>query len=612
MADREKIRARNAPFGALGALAAFALLVAIAAVYGQVRFHGFDSFDTPVYLTQNAVVRSGLSAEGLRWAFATFESGNWHPLTWLSLMSEVEAFGLDPAAHHLTSAALHAASSVLLLVFLMRATGMLWPSLLAAALFALHPMHAEPVAWAAQRKDVLSTFFLMATLIAYRWYVDRPGSLRMTAAVSLFGLGLLAKPMLVTVPFLLLALDAWPLGRWRRDRALALGIEKTPFLLLAVAIALVTLVAQQSAGAVGDLEQYPLGLRFANAVVAVGIHLRKTVWPSDLAIFYPHPGHVPIAQWVVGVVALVGVTIWAWRARLRQPWLWTGWIWFLVALLPVIGIVQVGRQALADRYAYVPHVGLFIGLAFALADLARQRPRLRRPIAVFAAGSVIALAVVCHRQVGTWRDSESIFTHALAVTRENALAHSHLAAALLERGDLEGALVHYREVSRIEPRSWRSRYHEAVVLARIDRDDEARAALALGLELRPDDAPSHALLGVLEERRGDLERALAHLERAAVLEPTVPNHAISVASILIDLGRIDEAEAHLEVAFALAPDHPFAWSNRSRLLERSGRHAEAEDALVRALASGHAIPGAEERLARLRAANRESAGRGED
>ena len=609
MADGEKIPERDAPFGAVGALV---LLALIAAVYGQVRLHGFDSFDTPVYLTQNTIVRAGLSAEGLRWAFTTFESGNWHPLTWLSLMGEIELFGLDPGAHHLTSAALHAASSILLLVFLMRATGKLWPSLLATALFAIHPMHAEPVAWAAQRKDVLSTFFLMGTLIAYRWYAERPGPLRMTTAVAAFGLGLLAKPMLVTVPFLLLALDFWPLGRWRRDRVFALGVEKIPFLLLAFAIALVTLVAQQSAGAVGDLERYPLGLRFANAVVAVGIYLHKTVWPSDLAIFYPHPGHVPIAQWAACTLALVVATSWAFRARLRQPWLWTGWIWFLVALLPVIGIVQVGRQALADRYAYVPHVGLFIALSFTLADLARQRPHLRRPIAVVAAGSVIALAVVCHRQVGTWRDSESIFTHALAVTRENALAHSHLAAALLERGELEGALAHYREASRIEPQSWRSRYHQAVVLARIGRADEARAALALGLELRPDDVPSHALLGVLEERRGDLERALAHLERAAVLEPKVPNHAISVASILIDLGRLDESEAHLDRAFALAPDHPFAWSNRSRLLERSGRHAEAEDALVRALASGQAIPGAEERLARMRAANAESAGRGED
>ncbi len=609
MADSEKIPARNTP---LGALATLVLLAAIAAVYGQVRLHGFDSFDTPVYLTQNAVVRSGLSAQGLRWAFTTFESGNWHPLTWLSLMGEIEAFGPDPAAHHLTSAALHAASSVLLLVFLMRATGTLWPSLLAAALFALHPMHAEPVAWAAQRKDVLSTFFLMATLIAYRWYVDRPGPLRMAAAVALFGLGLLAKPMLVTVPFLLLAIDFWPLGRWRRDRALALGIEKIPFLLLAVVVALVTLVAQQSAGAVGDLERYPLGLRFANAFVAVGIHLRKTAWPSDLAIFYPHPGHVPIPQWAACAIGLVGATGWAWKLRRRQPWLWTGWVWFLVALLPVIGIVQVGRQALADRYAYVPHVGLFIALSFGLADLVRQRPRLRWPVAVLTAGGVIVLAVVCHRQVGTWRDSESIFTHALAVTRENALAHSHLAAALLARGDLEGALGHYRAVSRIEPQSWRSRHHEGVVLARLGRDDEARAALALGLERRSDDASMHALLGVLEERRGDLERALVHLERAAELEPGSPDYAISAASILIDLGRLDAAEAHLDRAFAVAPDHPFAWSNRSRLLERFGRHSEAEEALVRALASGQAIPGAEERLARLRALRAESAGRSED
>ncbi len=597
MVDGEKVPARNAPFEALGA---FCLLAAVAAVYGQVRFHGFDSFDTPVYLTQNVIVRSGLSAEGIRWAFTTFESGNWHPLTWLSLMSEVELFGLDPGAHHLTSVGLHAASSVLLLFFSVRATRMFWPSLLAATLFALHPMHVEPVAWAAQRKDVLSTFFLMATLIAYRSHAARPSPLRLSAAVALFGLGLLSKPMLVTVPLLLLALDFWPLGRWRRDRVLALAVEKLPFLLLAVAIALATLVAQHSVGAVGDLERYPLGLRFANAIVAIGIYLRKTVWPSDLAIFYPHPGHVPLVQWAACALALVGATGWAWRVRLRQPWLWTGWIWFLVALLPVIGIVQVGRQALADRYSYVPHVGLFIALAFALADCVRKRPGLRMPIGVAAAAGVIALAVVGHRQVGTWRDSEAIFAHALAVTRDNALAHSHLATALLGRGEFEAALSHFREISRIEPQSWRSRYHEAVVLARIGRDDEARAALELALERRPDDAPSHALLGVLEERRGDLERALAHLERAAVLEPAAANHAISAASILIDLGRLDEAEAQLERAFALAPDHPFAWSNRSRLLERSGRHAQAEEALVRALASGQAIPGSAERLERLR------------
>src|SRR5262245_25053742 len=373
-------------------LAGLGLCAAVLAVYADVRTHGFENFDTPVYLTGNRMVLAGYTLAGVRWAFTTFATGNWHPLTWLSLMDDVTWFGLDPAAHHLASVALHAATSALLLAFLWRATGRLWPSLLAAALFALHPMHVEPVAWTAQRKDVLSTLFLVLTLLAYLHYVERPGRARLALVLGCFALGLLAKPMLVSVPFLLLALDDWPLAR---SGARRLVIEKAPFFALAAATAAVTLVAQHSAGAVGDLERFPVGLRFANAAVSVLVYLRKTAWPSDPAVFYPHPGSIPVWQWLGACVVLAAATAAAWHERARRPWLLVGWLWFGVALVPVIGIVQVGRQGLADRYSYVPHIGLFVAAAFSLDELVRARPAWRRPIAAAACGAVLALALAC-------------------------------------------------------------------------------------------------------------------------------------------------------------------------------------------------------------------------
>src|SRR6059036_456916 len=381
------------------------------AVFAPALRHGFVNYDDPEYVTENPRVRAGLSWAGLGWAFAAPHAANWHPLTWLSHMLDAQLFGLAPAGHHATSVLLHATSAALLFEVLAGMTGTPWRSAFVAAVFALHPLRVESVAWVSERKDVLAGFFWMLALAAYARYARRRGAADYVLVVAAFVLGLLAKPMVVTLPLVLLLLDVWPL---RRPWTIALVWEKLPLVLLAAAASALTVVAQRGAGAMASLESLPLAARMAEAVVAFRAYLEKTFWPARLAVFYPHRP-LPIGEVAASCVVLLVVSALAIRERRRRPWLLVGWLWYLVALLPVVGLVKVGEQAMADRFSYLPQIGVLLMIAWAAADAGGSR-------AVASAGGVVALAAcvaLTARQLDIWRDSVSLFAHASAVSRDN-------------------------------------------------------------------------------------------------------------------------------------------------------------------------------------------------
>ena len=485
------------------------LSVATLAVFAQVAGFDFLNYDDPLYVTANPHVQEGLTLAGVRWAFTTFAAANWHPLTWISLMLDQSIGGPGPRVFHLTNLILHLANTLLLFFFLDRITGRRRPSAVMAALFAIHPLHVESVAWIAERKDVLSTLFMLLALIAYAAFVERPGPVRRLAVVLLFALGLLAKPMLVTLPLLFLLLDAWPLRRkepWRH-----LVLEKAPLLAMSIATAGVTFVAQQHAETVGSLAGYPLGVRVANAVVATATYLGQAIWPTRLAVFYPHPGATLASSTVAAsAVVLAALTWWTIHVRRSRPYLLFGWAWYLVTLAPVVGIVQVGWQARADRYTYITLIGIFLGVVRAVSDRFAGRPALLRGL---AAAALVVLGIGAFVQAGYWRDSETLFRRALAVTDDNAVAHNNLGTALLRRRLVSEAEGHFAEAVRINPLFAEAHSNLGVALGRQGRTDEALVEFQRALDLQPD----------YPDARRNLERAWA-IKRGQRPKPATPGN----------------------------------------------------------------------------------------
>ena len=474
-------------------LVCLVLVVATGLAYWQVLHHDFVNFDDHYYVTENDRVQAGLTPEGFIWAFTTTDASNWHPLTWLSHMLDCELYGLNPGGHHLTNLLFHLASTLLLFIVFTRMTAALWRSALVAILFALHPLHVESVAWVAERKDVLSTLFWILTMWAYLHYVRHGGFKRYLLVLVAFTLGLMAKPMLVTLPFVLLLLDYWPLGRYqfgqsgaashtamsasivpRRSRsgALALVLEKTPLLALAAISSVVTYLVQQSGQAMQYMETLPLTVRIANALVSYVAYIGKTIWPANLAVFYPHPGYtLPMWQAAGAGLLLVFISIVTIRSMSRYPYLAVGWLWYLGTLVPVIGLVQVGEQAMADRYTYVPLIGLFIIAAWGLWDLEKKWHRQK---IVFALILLLPLTVCTWRQLHYWRDSISLWEHALAVTKKNALAHNNLGGAFEEEGNAEKAIANFYEALRHDPEYLIARNNLGLALFREGKITEAR------------------------------------------------------------------------------------------------------------------------------------------
>jgi Flp pilus assembly protein TadD len=523
------------------------LLLAVGLIYAPVIGHGYV-YDDAVYITENMALRSGIDAHSVTWAFTTFHASNWHPVTWLSHLLDAELFGASPAGPHGVNVVLHGINALLVFLFFRRTTGSTLPSAVAAGLFALHPLRVESVAWIAERKDLLAALFGLIALHAYVSYARRGTAARYAVVVIAFALGLLAKPMLVTLPFLMLLLDRWPLQRATRwPRLLS---EKLPLLLLAIASSVVTIVAQRAGGAVRDLEAFPLGARLGNAALAYVGYLWKTLWPDPLAVLYPHPGTIEPFGAVAAGLGVIAAAVVCLLAVRKQPAVTVGGLWFFGALVPVIGIVQVGVQSMADRYTYIPSIGLSILLCWGLPGLFVGY---RRTLMALAAIALIMCAVQARRQVSVWRNSETLFSHALVVTEGNYVAHYNLGNALRRDGRLEDAAAHYEAALELLPSYEEARMNLALIRSTTGDGAEIEALLERTVAASPDDAKAHANLGVLRARRGQMEEAARLFRRAVELRPGDASILQNLCSALILIGRADEALALTRDAIAAGP-----------------------------------------------------------
>ena len=557
---------------ARGTIICVVLVLAVAAVFGQTVRHPFINFDDNLYVHENPQIAAGLTLHGIRWAFTHGHASNWHPVTWLSHMLDCQLYGLWPGGHHLTNVVLHALVTILLFLVLWRMTGEFWPGALAAAVFALHPLRAESVAWVAERKDVLSGLFFVLTLGAYVEYARRPFSIaRYLAVLALLALGLMTKPMLVTLPFVLLLLDYWPLGWLQSGRVL---IEKIPFVLLAAGSCAVTLLAQGDALVPAEL----IGWRWraANALVAYVAYLGQFFWPAGLAVLYPHPeAGLPIWQPAAAGLLLAGLTFAAALWRKQYPYLLAGWLWYLGMLVPVIGLVQVGGQAMADRYTYLPQIGLAIALVWAGTDACRRRPAWRRPLAVASALVLAALMACAWRQTAYWRDSETLWTRDLDCAGENARGLNSLGTALRQQGRIDEALVRYEKALKLDPANADAHNNLGSILQDRGRFDEAAFHYEQTLKTRPRCAEAHANLGVLACQQGRIDEAVAHYGRALEINPDFAEVHRNLGEVLRKQGRIDEAVRHYERAVEIKPQSAEGYNGLGNLFYQKGRIDEA-------------------------------------
>jgi Flp pilus assembly protein TadD len=579
------------------------------ALYLPVAWFSFVVYDDSLYVTDQPIVQAGVTWAGVKWAFVTMAASNWHPLTWLSHMIDCGVFGLNPAGPHLVNALFHAANVALLFTLLRRLTNKIWPAAFIAALFAWHPMHVESVAWISERKDVLSTFFALLALLNYARYVEESKAQNPTAkkyfawSLGTFALSLMAKPMLVTLPCVLLLLDFWPLQRISNFKfqisnfraAVVLVLEKTPYFLITFASCAITFLAQSQRGsaAVVSLETVPLHYRLKSVPLAYVEYLEKTFWPAKLAIFYPLHEKIPASTVAMSVTLLLAISLVAlWFYRTRR-YLLTGWLWFVGMLVPVIGLVQVGGAALADRYSYLPSVGIFIAVTFAACDFAR---RFKIPKPVFVGFSICILAaciVTTEIQLGHWRNSVTLFQHALAVTTDNDVARDNLGVALEQQGRLAEAVEQYRTAARLEPDRYIPFHNLASVLDRLGRTAEALDAHREAARLEPKKQTLHHVLGLSLITAGKDDEALKEFFEAARLDPYYPWPHLEIAKVYLRQNRDAEALDELRTAVRIAPDNIEILTFTAQVLAasenpaaRDGRDAFALAAKANALANG--------------------------
>ena len=556
-----------------------ALLLAIMtlAVYAPARHYAFVSYDDPEYVYENSHVLNGLTLENIAWAFTRFYAANWHPLTWISHMLDCQFWGTNAGMHHLVNVTFHAANTALLFILLRKMTGAMWRSALVAALFAWHPLHVESVAWIAERKDVLSTFFWLLTIGSYYLHVRQPGWWRYLVVMLCFGMGLLSKPMLVTLPFVLLLLDFWPLKRLKPSagNVRRLVYEKIPLLVMAGASCVVTYLVQQRGGAVQPLGNLPLALRLANAVTSYAVYLKKMIWPTDLAVFYPLPTTVSSWELTGAIVLLAGITALVMAMRSRCPYLLVGWSWYMGTLIPVIGLVQVGDQAMADHYTYVPSLGVLIGVIWGVEELTRRWRYRMVPLSLISLSLIILCLLLTRQQLGYWQNSETLFRHALAVSPDNYRAHYNLGCALGEKGDDAEAIHHYEEAVRLRPNYTDARFNLALELSREDRSDEAMQQLLEVIRIEPDSSDARQILGLIFSKKGRMDEALVQFQEAVRLKPDFAEGRSNFGKALMQAGRMDEAISQLQEAVRLRPDFAEARNRFGIALARQGRTNEA-------------------------------------
>jgi protein O-mannosyl-transferase len=575
-------------------LAVVAIAVAVLVIYGQTFSFGFISFDDGAYVARNAIVQSGLSLKNLAWAFSTFVTSNWHPLTWISFMLDCQLFGLDPGEQHAVNVLLHLASSILLFLALLRMTGRRWPSALVAAIFAAHPLHVESVAWIAERKDVLCTFFEILAIWFYARYAATSKPRDYALTIAAFALSLLAKPMAVTFPFLLMLIDLWPLNRYLRI------VEKIPMFAMSAAASLVTLRAQGTTGATA-LVNLPFADRLGAAIVDYLRYIAKAFWPANLAMLYPIQKFSAPAVFASALI-LIAISAAAILTFGRRPYVLVGWLWFIGTLLPVVGLVQVGFQSIADRYSYVPLVGLSIAVIWTAADLFESKPRV---LATAAAFIIPALMIAAYRQTGYWRDTITLYEHTLAATRDNYVIHNNLGiefesagrideaaaqfraaveaapdfkdalnslGAILEyKGDNSGAIALHRRAVAADPNYASAHLNLGHELYQAGQVAEARRELTEGLRLDPDSPRGHAYLGALLAATGDFDQARQHLERSAALAPPTADTETNLCYVLLRLGHPDQAIDACQAALKIRPNSANAQRILAGALAAAGR-----------------------------------------
>ncbi len=587
---------RLLPHGArLLALHCLALILLTLAAYRSAGTLGFLLYDDNDYVTENPRVQNGLNWDDASWAMTATFAANWHPLTWLSLQLDNQLYGLQAYGYHFTNVLLHASASVLLFLVWRKMTGAVWKSSLVAAFFAVHPQHVESVAWVAERKDVLSAVFWMLTLAAYVRYARRPSWQRHACVTASFTLGLMAKPMLVTLPVILLLLDHWPLERWTAgddppkssagSSRVRLILEKLPWFALSAAAAVITIYAQKHGGAVASIDVIPFSLRLQNAVTSVGEYVVKTLWPADLAVFYPHPFYSLSAWKVAGASLFISAMSWlAWRERSRRPYVLTGWLWFLISLLPVIGLVQVGRQAMADRYNYIPSVGLYVMLIWTIAELLPTRAR-RSVAAAAAIISVSACVFLTHVQLQYWTNGILLWEHAMAVTGPNAVGHNFLSGELMAADRFDEAVNHLRQAVALDPAYSDAYKHLGIALRQTGNWAEAERAYRQAIFLNPHDAIAINNLGYLFMRQGKQPQAQSEFKRALELQPTLAMAAANYGESLEREGRIAAATLRFRDAVRMAPRNVMYRLKLALALENEGlrREADAEFEYARSL-----------------------------
>jgi len=554
-------------------LICFFLVLATILTYWQIIHFDFVAFDDPLYVTENSKVQDGLTYKGIAWAFTTFHASNWHPITWLSHMLDCEIYGLNPMGHHWTNLQLHIANTLLLFFILQQMTGALWKSAFVAALFALHPLHVESVAWIAERKDVLSTFLGMLTILAYISYVKKRNVFRYFLVVILLSLGLMAKSMLVTFPFVLLLLDFWPLGRLANISRIIW--EKIPLFVPVVISSVLTFMAQQSI-ALKSLEIFSLKTRAANAFISYISYMAKTIWPHHLSVFYPHQGAALSLWHAYGAAFLIAcVSFFALRKTKQYPYIAFGLFWFLVTLTPVIGMVQVGDQAMADRYTYIPLTGLFIIVTWGIPDLLKKL-RHRKPILVISAVTILSvMSISSYFQTAHWKNSIELFKQAIKVTDDNLVAHNNLGTAFFAAGKPHEAIFHYKAALKIKPNIPATLKNLAAALFDSGNTDDAILYYKEALRINPKDSDSHYQLGNIQYQKGQSKAALFHYEETLRINPDHADAHNNLANLLFTKGKPDKAVFHYKEAIRIDPKHAGAYFNLGIIFAGQGKIIDA-------------------------------------
>ena len=561
------------------------LILSTLVVYWQVKDFDFAGYDDELYVIENHQVQAGISIEGTIWAFTTFHAGNWHPLTWLSHMLDCELYGLNPMGHHWTNLQLHIANTLLLFFILQQMTGAVWKSAFVAALFALHPLHVESVAWVAERKDVLSTFFWMLTIIVYYRYVKRPSLFAYLLIILFLSLGLMAKPMLVTLPFVLLLLDFWPLKRLKltlnqasgqTSNLLLLIREKIPLFIPVTISSVLTILAQKDAGALYAFEALPFTTRVANALISYTSYICKAIWPKNLAVFYPHPfGELSLWYVFLAALAIAAISFFSIRWFKKYPYMTFGWLWYLGTLIPVIGLIQVGAQGMADRYTYIPLTGLFIIAAWSMPDLLKKWHYNRMILVIFSTIIIFAFSTRSYSQIKHWENSTAVFKNAVQVTDNNWLAYNNFGLALMRDGKSNDAVFYFKKTLEIRPDFLKTLDNLGIALYRLEKFEEALFYYSKALKIDPKNTGIHNNTANVLTALGKLEKAVQHYKKAILIDPEFTDAHYNLANVMATQEKLDKAVFHYESAIKNDSGHSNAHYNLGCILLRQKKFKEA-------------------------------------